>query len=228
MSGPRIPTSADGADPSSEQLSTHRFLTAPNLFTLLRLCCIPIFCWLLFGKDDQVAAAWLLGGLGATDWVDGWLARRFHQVSEFGKIFDPTADRLLFIVAIGSIIVAGIPPAFVMWAIVLREVVVGITMAVATVAFGMERFDVTYWGKLATFLLMFAVPGFMLGDPHPAGDVSWGQQGFLIASWILAVPGLALSYYTAVAYVPKIRAGISAGRTKRSAATAEPPPGGPR
>ncbi len=101
MSGPRTPTSADGADPSSEQLSTHRFLTAPNLFTLLRLCCIPIFCWLLFGKDDQVAAAWLLGGLGATDWVDGWLARRFHQVSEFGKIFDPTADRLLFIVAIG-------------------------------------------------------------------------------------------------------------------------------
>jgi hypothetical protein len=75
VSGPRIPTSADGADPSSEQLSTHRFLTAPNLFTLLRLCCIPIFCWLLFGKDDQVAAAWLLGGLGATDWVDGWLMK---------------------------------------------------------------------------------------------------------------------------------------------------------
>mgnify|MGYP002140473281 CR=1 FL=1 len=104
------PTSGT-VDPT-DQLSTHRFLTAPNLFTLLRLCCIPIFCWLLFGKDDQVAAAWLLGGLGATDWVDGWLARRFHQVSEFGKIFDPTADRLLFIVAIGSIIVAGIPPAF--------------------------------------------------------------------------------------------------------------------
>ena len=66
MSGPRTPTSADGADPSSEQLSTHRFLTAPNLFTLLRLCCIPIFCWLLFGKDDQVAAAWLLGRDAAT------------------------------------------------------------------------------------------------------------------------------------------------------------------
>ncbi|MFN8022387.1 MAG: CDP-alcohol phosphatidyltransferase family protein [Acidimicrobiales bacterium] len=225
MSGSRTPTSAAGADPSADQLSTHRFLTAPNVFTLLRLCCIPIFCWLLFGKDDQVAAAWLLGGLGATDWVDGWLARRFHQVSEFGKIFDPTADRLLFIVAIGSIIGAGIPPAFVMWAIVLREAVVGITMAVATVAFGMERFDVTYWGKLATFLLMFAVPGFMLGDPDSG---SWGQQGFLIASWILAVPGLALSYYTAVAYVPKIRAGVRAGRTKRSATPAEPSPGGPR
>ena len=80
--------------------SSHRFLTAPNLFTLLRLCCLPLFLYLLFGRDNRAGAAWLLGGLGATDWVDGWLARRFDQVSEFGKIFDPTADRLLFIVGI--------------------------------------------------------------------------------------------------------------------------------
>jgi cardiolipin synthase (CMP-forming) len=199
---------------ATTQMSSHRYLTAPNVFTLLRLCCIPIFVWLLFGKDDQVAAAWLLGGLGATDWVDGWLARRFDQVSEFGKIFDPTADRLLFIVAIGSIITYGIPPAWVMWAVVAREVIVGATMAIATLAFSMQRFDVTYWGKLATFLLMFAIPGFMLGDPD-AG--SFGQQGFLIASWILVIPGLVLSYVTAVQYLPKIRAGIEAGRANRNA-----------
>ncbi len=201
-------------DAATTQLSTHRYLTAPNLFTLLRLCCIPFFVWLLFGKDDQVAAAWLLGGLGATDWVDGWLARRFNQVSEFGKIFDPTADRLLFIVAITSIIGYGIPPTWVMWAVIVREVVVGATMAIATFAFSMERFDVTYLGKLATFLMMFAIPGFMLGDPNSG---SFGQEGFLIASWILVIPGLALSYWTAVQYVPKIRAGIDAGRAKRRA-----------
>ena len=206
-------------EPATTQLSTHRFLTAPNVFTLLRLCCIPIFVWLLFGADDQVAAAWLLGGLGATDWVDGWLARRFNQVSEFGKIFDPTADRLLFIVAITSIIVYGIPPAWVLWAVVVREVLVGLTMAVATLAFGMQRFDVTYWGKLATFLLMFAIPGFMLGDPDPAsGSLAFGQQAFLIASWILVVPGLILSYTTAIQYVPKIRDGVAAGRIARAAA----------
>lgn len=207
-------------DTETTQLSTHRFLTAPNVFTLLRLCCIPIFVWLLFGKDDQVAAAWLLGGLGATDWVDGWLARRFNQVSEFGKIFDPTADRLLFIVAIGSIISYGIPPTWVMWAIVIREVVVGATMAIATLAFSMERFDVTYWGKLATFLLMFAIPGFMLGDPDSG---SFGQQGFLVASWILVIPGLALSYWTAAQYVPKVRAGVAAGRAKRAGQPAAHP-----
>ncbi|MEK7423434.1 MAG: CDP-alcohol phosphatidyltransferase family protein [Actinomycetota bacterium] len=192
--------------PTGTQLSSHRFLTAPNLFTLLRLCCIPVFLHLLFARDNVAGAAWLLGGLGATDWVDGWLARRFNQVSEFGKIFDPTADRLLLIVAIGGIIVKGIPPLWFAWAVVAREVVVGATMAIATLAFKMQRFDVTYLGKLATFLLMFAIPGFMLGSSDFAG-----HEGFLVASWILGIPGITLSYYTAVAYVPSIRAGLRAG-----------------
>jgi cardiolipin synthase (CMP-forming) len=196
-----------GSPGERAQLSSHRFLTAPNLFTLLRLCCIPVFLYLLFGRDNVAAAAWLLGGLGATDWVDGWLARRFNQVSEFGKVFDPTADRLLFIVAISGIIVKGIPPLWFAWAVVIREVVVGITMVVATLVFKMQRFDVTYWGKLATFLLMFAIPGFMLGSSDFPG-----HTGFLVASWIIGIPGLALSYYTAVAYVPSIRAGVAAGR----------------
>jgi len=86
--------------------------TVPNLITLLRLCCLPVFLWLLLGRDDRAAAAWLLGGLGATDWVDGWVARRFDQVSEFGKMFDPTADRLLFLVAIVAILVDGSAPAW--------------------------------------------------------------------------------------------------------------------
>ena len=82
-------------------------------FTLFRLCCIPLFLYLLFGRDNRAGAAWLLGGLGATDWVDGWLARRLHQTSEFGKVFDPTADRLLFIIGIGGIIIDGAAPLWI-------------------------------------------------------------------------------------------------------------------
>lgn len=192
------------------QLSTHKFLTAPNLFTLVRLCCIPIFLWMLFGRDNRAGAAFLLGGLGATDWVDGWLARRFNQVSEFGKMFDPTADRLLFIVGITGIIIDGSAPLWFCWLVIAREVIVGGTIAVATLAFHMERFDVTWWGKTATFLLMFAVPGFMLGHSD-----FWGNEAFEIAAWILGIPGLALSYYTAVGYVPTIRASLRSGRAGR-------------
>ena len=74
----------------------------------------------------------------------------------------------------------------------------------------MARFDVTWWGKTATFLLMLAFPGFMLG----ASDFP-GHTLFQIAAWILGLPGLLLSYYTAVAYVPTIRASLRAGRSRR-------------
>lgn len=200
----------DATDATDQQLSSHMLLTAPNLFTLARLLCIPLFIWMLFSRDNVAGAAFLLGVLGATDWVDGWLARRFNQVSEFGKMFDPTADRLLFIVGISGIIIKGIPPLWFFWLVVIREVVFGGVIAVATLFLGMKRFDVTWWGKTATFLLMFALPGFMLGSTD-----FFAHQFFLISAWLMGVPGLVLSYYTAITYVPTIRASVKAGRSAR-------------
>ncbi|MCU0260919.1 MAG: CDP-alcohol phosphatidyltransferase family protein [Ilumatobacteraceae bacterium] len=196
-------------DPS---IARDSVLTIPNLVTLLRLLCLPLFVWLLFVREDRQAAAWLLGGLGATDWVDGYLARRLGQTSEFGKKFDPTVDRLLFIVATVCILIDGSAPRWVLVLLLVRELAVGIAVAVATLLFGMERFDVTFLGKLATFLLMFAVPGFLLGS----SDFRWADA-VTVASWILVVPGLVLSYWTAFAYVPKIRDGVRAGRARRHA-----------
>lgn len=184
-------------------------LTVPNAFTLVRLLCLPVFLYLLFGRDNRAAAAWLLGGLGATDWVDGYLARKLDQVSEFGKKFDPTVDRLLMIVAIAGILIDDAGPVWFVTAVLVREVVVGGVVAIATVAFQMERFDVTYLGKLATFLLMFAIPGFLLG----ASDFP-GHEGFQIVSWALGIPGLVLSYYTGAGYLPRIRDGIRGARSQ--------------
>lgn len=181
--------------------------TVPNLFTLVRLLCLPLFVWLLFGLPSRQAAAWLLGALGATDWVDGYLARRLGQTSEFGKKFDPTVDRLLFVVAIVAIMVNDAMPVWFGLAVLAREVAVGGTVAVATLAFGMLRFDVTWWGKTATFLLMFAVPGFLMSHSSVPGAGAFG-----VAAWCFGVPGLVLSYVTGVAYVPAIREGIRAGR----------------
>ena len=72
----------------------------------------------------------------------------------------------------------------------------------------MERFDVTWWGKTATFLLMFAVPGFLMANSAAPAPGAWE-----VAAWCFGIPGLALSYYTAVAYIPLIRDGIRAGRS---------------
>jgi cardiolipin synthase (CMP-forming) len=194
--------------------------TVPNAFTLVRLLCLPLFLYLLFGLEERAAAAWLLGGLGATDWVDGYLARRLGQVSEFGKVFDPTVDRVLFIVALTAIMVDGSMPLWFGIVLLLREVCVGAMMAIATLVYGIERIDVTWWGKVATFLLMFAVPGFLMGS----SDIT-GAAWFEAAAWALGVPGLALSLWTGFAYIPKVRAAIDRSRAQRgstSTATSSP------
>ena len=197
---------------------TAGLLTVPNLFTLLRLLCIPLFLYLLFGRDNRAAAGWLLGGLGATDWVDGYLARRLGQVSEFGKMFDPTVDRLLFIVALVAIIIDGAAPIWFCWAVLIRELLVGGAVAIATLIFKMPRFDVSWWGKVATALLMFAIPGFVIGSSDfPVHEAFW------VGAWIVGIPGLVLSWITAIGYAPKIRSGIAAGRAARAVSAAGPP-----
>jgi cardiolipin synthase len=207
MTGPGASTMPAGRPDPTEIDS---ILTVPNAITLARLLCLPVFLYLLFVLEERAAAAWLLGALGATDWVDGYLARRLGQVSEFGKMFDPTVDRLLFVVALVAIIVDDAAPIWFCVAVLVREVAVGLAVAIATLAFGMERFDVTFLGKCATFLLMFAVPGFLMGSSDfPGAD--W----FQVAAWILGIPGLVLSYYTGFAYIPRIRAGVRAGRDRR-------------
>lgn len=201
-----------GPESGQSESMFNNIWTIPNAFTLARLLCLPIFLWVLFGLENRVAAAWMLGALGATDWIDGYLARRLNQVSEFGKVFDPTVDRLLFIVAITAIIIDGSIPVWFAIAVLARELLVGAMMAIATVVYKMPRLDVTYWGKLATFLLMFAVPGFLLGNSDMPG-----ADGFQVVAWILGLPGLALSIWTGIAYIPQVRRGVAEGRALRSA-----------
>jgi cardiolipin synthase (CMP-forming) len=196
---------------------TGRILTLPNVVTLARLLCVPLFLWLLLGSHPHVAvAAWLLAGLGATDWVDGYLARHLHQGSEFGKIFDPTADRLLLLAATIGIIAADVPVGARVLAIVLlvREAVVaGATLALA--AAGARRIDVLWVGKAGTLAVMFSLPMLLLA----AYVGGFGHAILLIGGWGFGIPGTVLGYYAAAKYVPAARAGAQKGRRRRPAET---------
>jgi cardiolipin synthase len=187
--------------------TSNRIVTIPNMLSLVRLACLPWFVWLLLVQNDRANAAWLLGALGATDWVDGYIARHFDQVSELGKVLDPTADRLLFLVGVGGIIIDGSAPVWFSVLVLAREALLGITLVVLTLM-GMERFDVQWAGKAGTFLLMFAFPFFLMGE---AGN-NWFEQICAVAAWVVGIPGLVISYYAAFRYVPVMRKALAAGR----------------
>lgn len=186
-----------------------RILTAPNVITLVRLLCIPLFLWLLFGAHRQTAAAVLLAVLGATDWVDGYVARRYGQVSTFGKVLDPTADRILVGTAVISIMVYGAVPLWFGLATIAREVLVS-AMVVLLAALGAARIDVLWVGKAGTFGLMFAYPTFLLGD----GTAGW-QEPIRIIGWVTGLVGLALAWWAAGSYIGPARRALREGRAAR-------------
>jgi cardiolipin synthase len=173
-----------------------RILTLPNAITTARLAAIPVFVWLLFGKGDRAGAAILLAVLGSTDWVDGFVARRYDQVTELGKVLDPLADRLLLGVAVVSILIDGSVPLIVAVLALVRESIVAVA-ALVLAAMGVRRIDVTLLGKASTFCLMASFPLFLAS----ASTLSWADVAEVLA-WAVVVPGLVLSYVSAAAYIP--------------------------
>ncbi len=193
-----------------------RIFTVPNVVTMVRLVCIPIFVWLLFGAHEQTAAAILLAVLGATDWVDGYVARRFGQVTTLGKVLDPAADRLLVGTAVISILVYGAVPLWFGIATIARELLVSV-MVLTLASFGAARIDVLWVGKAGTFGLMFAYPTFLLAY----GTASW-QEPFKVIAWVTGIVGLALAWYAAGSYIGPARKALRDGRAARRSHGAEP------
>ena len=143
----------------------------PNALTVLRLALIPIFVVLVLASDGGHSwpAAILFAVAGITDQVDGWLARRWRVESEFGKVADPLADRLMIDAAIVLLFVADRLP----WAallILVRDVaLVGGYKLVAPRGY---ELSVSFLGKLATWLL-YASIAFVLATTEGTNWPLW-------------------------------------------------------
>ncbi len=195
-----------------------RILTLPNAISVVRLLCVPVFLWLLFAEDNRLGAAALLAVLGATDWVDGYIARHWHQVSRLGKILDPVADRVLLLVGIAAILIDGSAPVVVGVLALVREGLV--TVAVLVLAgLGAARIDVTWFGKAGTLFLMFAFPLFLLGN---ADEGAWSTFGD-VAGWLCVIPGLVFGYIALAQYIPLGLEALREGRAARAGAIPEVP-----
>ena len=178
--------------------------TVPNVISFARLGAVPIFVWLLLGQERRLAAALLLGILGATDWVDGWIARRFNQVSDLGKILDPTADRVMFLVAIFSMLLDGSVPLWFGVITLIRESVVAIA-ALILAGLGAKALEVTWLGKTSSFGLMFVFPFFLIS----AGTIGTQSVVWEVIAYSIGIPSLILHYYAAFGYIPLARKALS-------------------
>lgn len=184
-------------------------MSLPNVVTTARLVLVPVFVWLLLQPHhrDWFQAAILLAVLGSTDWVDGQLARRLDQVTNLGKVLDPTADRVLLATAVIGILAVGAIPIPVAVIAITREGLVAIAAVVLALA-GARRIDVTLIGKAGTFGLMCAFPLFLASH----STIGWHHTALLLA-WTAAVIGLVLGWASVVVYIPLARTALSEGRS---------------
>ncbi len=171
---------------------------------MVRIAMLPVFVNLI-SDGRVVAGSWFFGLLAFTDWIDGYIARRFNQVSEFGKILDPVADRLIFFVGIGTVMYFHHFPVWLGVVILVREISIALLMVGAT-ALGMERFPVTAMGKKAAFGLMCAVPWITLGS------VGGFWRPMFYVGWLAAIPAVAFSYVSFAQYLPTVKANMASGR----------------
>lgn len=177
----------------------------PNLVSLLRLALIPVFLWLV-AQGSHGWAGVLLGVIGATDWVDGYLARRLGQVTEIGKFLDPLADRIAVALAVIAGLVTGVLPAWFAWTLIVREVLIALG-SIYGWRNGVTKLDVRYLGKLATFMLYFAITFFYMGE-------GFDLDLLTVAAWIIGVPGLVIYYWVGVQYFGDMRRAVAeAGST---------------
>jgi cardiolipin synthase len=187
--------------------------TIPNLISVLRLAGVPVFLWLLLARDRVLAAGILFAVLGATDWVDGYIARRFDQGSEIGKILDPVSDRVMLIAGAVGLLISGDVPLWVGILVLGREAALSVVTLILAAA-GARRIDVQWVGKAGTLALMFALPGFVLVSALDAGAL---RDVIEVATWLFTIGGLILSYYAAALYIPMARTALRDGRAAREA-----------
>lgn len=184
-------------------------LTIPTLLTLGRILLIPVLVvvfYLPYGWSNLAAVSvFILAGL--TDWLDGWIARRFQMTSSFGAFLDPVADKLMV--------------AFALVIIVQRNPEIGLTLS-AAVIIGREitisalrewmaalgesgRVKVAWTGKIKTILQMVAI-GFLL-----YGTDLWRLPVLEIGRWLL----IAAAILTIVSMLSYLRAAWPAMRQRR-------------
>lgn len=179
---------------------TDRILTLPNVLSLARLIGVPVFLWLVLVVHADVWAFVLLAVAGATDWLDGYLARRLGQTSRLGVMLDPLADRLYIAATLVGLAIRDIIPWWLVGVLVARELML-LALLPLLRRHGQVALPVTYVGKLGTFALLWGFPLLLLGTLPGV----WGGLASALG-WAFSIWGVLLYWWAGIRYVQTARA----------------------
>ena len=186
----------------------------PNVLTMIRIALIPVFVVVFFGApegQDRIAALAVFAAASITDMFDGMLARKLNQITDFGKLFDPLADKVMVVTAL--ICSAAVVPQVFPWAAIIIVACKELIM-LAGGMFMLGRGVVVYsnyWGKTAQ---VFFIAALLLSFFHPSLEAGTfrilGMTPDLALLWItvaLSLAALVVYAFGAVRQLKKLKDG---------------------
>jgi cardiolipin synthase len=179
-----------------------QFKKVPNMLSALRLALVPVFLYLLL-QNQHLVALIVLAVASLTDYLDGYFARRFNQVTRLGQLLDPAADRLYIFATVIGLTITNHVPFWLAAVVIVRDVMLMVVYPIlATHGYG--PLPVHYLGKAGTFALLYAFPLMLLADVAPvAADV------ILPLAWAFALWGVGLYWWAGFVYVKQARQVVS-------------------
>jgi cardiolipin synthase (CMP-forming) len=175
-----------------------RVWTAPNVLSMLRLVCVPVFLWLILTDRDNWALV-VLTLSGVSDYLDGKIARKYNLVSRVGQLLDPLADRLYILSTLLGLAWREIIPWWLVAILVSREVF-GTALLMVVRHYGYRALPVHFIGKAATFDLLYAFPLILFGQ----GDSMFATV-MLPIGWAFAWWGTVLYWVAGIMYAVQTR-----------------------
>jgi cardiolipin synthase len=182
-----------------------QFLTVPNLLSMLRLALVPVFLYFLI-NERFVLAICTLALASLTDYLDGYFARKWNQITRLGQLLDPAADRLYIFSTLVGLAYVGQIPVWIVAVIFARDAVLAIAYVVLA-NFGYGPLPVHYLGKTATFALLYSFPLLLM-------EKIWVDAAPVLMplAWGFALWGVGLYWWAGLVYLRQVRQVVTNSR----------------
>jgi len=170
----------------------------PNSITLIRIAVTPIILFLTF-NNQLVIVCILIFISSFSDWLDGYIARRFNQFSRLGELLDPISDRIYILTLLFIVYYINALNIFIIGIIILRELFMTILIAYLKTK-NITGLPVHYLGKMGAFNLLIGIPGLIFAKAFPSQEFIWLTIGWSFLLW-----GVFLYFFSTIKYVSQAR-----------------------